>query len=105
VYACVTSTGGIILRRIVMNIRNFNKDTSRSCVIDVDSKCHLRNSSVNLYRAGNTLHLVYKILFNEIIAVCYEINTEQTGTLCGQNVEFFNVKDGDTYKNNRALKG
>jgi len=44
-------------------------------------------------------------LFREITAVCYEINTEQTGTLCGQNVEFFNVKDGDTYKNNRALKG
>jgi hypothetical protein len=74
-------------------------------VIDVDSKCHFRNSSVNLYRAGNTLHLIYKILFNEIIAVCYDINIEQTGTLYGQNVEFFNVKDGDPYKNKRALKG
>ena len=31
--------------------------------------------------------------------------TEQTGTLCGKNVEFFNVKDGDTYKNNRTLMG
>ena len=87
-----------------MNSRNFNKDASRSYVIDVDSKCNLRNSSVNLYRAGDTPHLIYKIVFSEIIAVCNEINTEQTGSLCGQNVEFFNVKDGYTYKNNRALK-
>jgi hypothetical protein len=77
--------------------RNFNKGTSHSYVIDVNSKCHLRNSSVNLYRAGNALHLIYKILFSEIITVYYGINTEQTVTLCGQNVEFFNVKDDDTY--------
>jgi hypothetical protein len=64
-----------------------------------------KEQRVSLYRAGNTLHLVYKILFNEIIAVWYGINTEQTGTVCGQNVQFFNVEDGDTYKNNGALKG
>jgi len=32
------------------------------------------------------------MLYREIIAVCSEINTKQTNTLCGQNVEFVNVK-------------
>jgi hypothetical protein len=32
------------------------------------------------------------MLFREIIAVCSEIHTKHTNTLCGQNVEFVNVK-------------
>jgi len=32
------------------------------------------------------------MLHREIIAVCSEINTEHTNTLCGQNVELLNVK-------------
>ena len=32
------------------------------------------------------------MLHKEIVAVCYEIQTKHTNTLCGQNVEFFNVK-------------
>ena len=60
--------------------------------------------AVSACTAQETLHLTYKILFNELIAVCYEI-TERTGTLCGQNVEFLNVKGSGTYNNNRVLKG
>jgi hypothetical protein len=45
------------------------------------------------------------MLYREIIAVCSEIHTKHTNTLCGQNVEFFNVKLGGTYSNHWALKG
>jgi len=31
-------------------------------------------------------------MYREIIAVCSQIHTEHTNTLCGQNVEFVNVK-------------
>ena len=30
----------------------------------------------------------------EIIAVCSQIHTQHTNTLCGQNVELLNVKQG-----------
>jgi hypothetical protein len=41
------------------------------------------------------------MLFREIIAVCSEIHTKHIGlnTVCGQNVEFVNVKPGGTYSN------
>ena len=32
------------------------------------------------------------MLYREIIAVCSEIHTKHINTLCGQNVEFLNVK-------------
>ena len=32
------------------------------------------------------------MLYREIIAVCSEIHTEHTNTLCGQNVELLSVK-------------
>jgi len=32
------------------------------------------------------------MLYREIIAVCSEIHTKHTNTLCGQNVEFVNAK-------------
>jgi hypothetical protein len=44
------------------------------------------------------------MLYSEIIAVCSEIYTKHINTLCGQNVEFVNVKHGGTYSNHRALK-
>jgi hypothetical protein len=31
-------------------------------------------------------------LFREIIAVCYQIHTKNINTLCGQDVQFVNVK-------------
>jgi hypothetical protein len=45
------------------------------------------------------------MLYSEIIAVCSEIHTKHINTLCGQNVEFMNVKHGGTYSNHWALKG
>jgi hypothetical protein len=39
------------------------------------------------------------MLYREIIAVCSEIHTKHINTLCGQNVEFVNVKPGGTYSN------
>jgi len=35
--------------------------------------------------------------YREIIAVCSQIHTKHINTLCGQNVEFVNVKRRDTY--------
>ena len=32
------------------------------------------------------------MLYKEIIAVCSDIHTKHINTLCGQNVELFNVK-------------
>ena len=32
------------------------------------------------------------MLYREIIAVCSEILTKHANTLCGQNVEFVNIK-------------
>jgi hypothetical protein len=45
------------------------------------------------------------MLYGEIIAVCSEIHTKHINTLCGQNVEFVNVKSGGTYSNHWALAG
>ena len=39
------------------------------------------------------------MLYREIIAVCSQIHTKHINTLCGQNVEFFNVKTGGKYSN------
>jgi hypothetical protein len=43
--------------------------------------------------------------YREIIAVCSEIHSKHINTLCGQNVEFLNVKPGGTYSNRWALEG
>jgi len=32
------------------------------------------------------------MLYREIITVCFEINTKHINTLCGQKVEWLNVK-------------
>ena len=37
------------------------------------------------------------MLYREIIAVCSEIHTKHINTLCGQNVEFVNVKPGGAH--------
>jgi hypothetical protein len=44
------------------------------------------------------------MLCRELIAVCSEIHTKHINTLCGQNVEFVNVKPGGTYSNHWALE-
>jgi hypothetical protein len=45
------------------------------------------------------------MLYGEIIAVCSEIHTKHTNTLCGQNVELLNFKSGGTYSDHWALNG
>jgi len=44
------------------------------------------------------------MLYREIIVVCSEIHTKHINTLCGQNVEFVNVKPGGTYSDHWALE-
>jgi hypothetical protein len=44
------------------------------------------------------------MLYSEIIAVCSQIHTKHINTVCGQNVEFVNVKHGGKYSNHWALK-
>jgi hypothetical protein len=39
------------------------------------------------------------VLFREIIAVCCEVNTKHMNTICGLNVDFFNVKPVGTENN------
>ena len=43
------------------------------------------------------------MLYREIIAVLR--STQNTNTLCGQNVELVNVKTGGTYSDHRVLQG
>ena len=45
------------------------------------------------------------MLYREIMAVCSQIHTKHINTLCGQNVEFVNVKPGGKYSDHLALKG
>jgi len=45
------------------------------------------------------------MLYREIIADYSQIHTKHINTVCGQNVEWFNVKRGGTYSNHRAVKG
>ena len=70
-----------------------------ACVVSV---INLKYMWRRPYRAVNTLTVsVIKvnqlILYWEIIAVCSEIHTKRINTLCGQNVEFVDVKFGVTY--------
>ena len=44
------------------------------------------------------------MLYREIIAVCSQIHTKHINTLCGQNVEFVNVKPGGAYSDHWGLK-
>jgi hypothetical protein len=44
------------------------------------------------------------MLYREIIAVCSEIHTKHINTLCGQNVEFVNVKPGGTETNHNEMQ-
>ena len=44
------------------------------------------------------------MLYREIIAVCSQIHTKHTDTLCGQNVEFYGFAQW-TDSNHRTLKG
>jgi len=45
------------------------------------------------------------MLYREKIAVCSEIHTKHIITLCGQNVELFNVTPGGTRSNHWAFEG
>jgi hypothetical protein len=45
------------------------------------------------------------MVIREITAVFSEIHTKHIKTLCGQNVELWNVKPGGIYSNHRAVKG
>ena len=45
------------------------------------------------------------MLYREIIVVCSEIHTEHVNTICGQDIEFLNVKSGSTHNKRWALKG
>ena len=42
-------------------------------------------------------------MYREIIAVCSEIHTKHTRTLCGQSVQLLNVKPGGTHSNHWAF--
>ena len=45
------------------------------------------------------------MLYREIIAVCSQIHTKHTDTLCKQNVKFVSGKLGGTYSDHWALEG
>jgi len=44
------------------------------------------------------------MLYREMVAACSQIHAKHINALCGQNVEFLNVKTGGTYGNHWTLK-
>jgi hypothetical protein len=42
------------------------------------------------------------MLFRETVCVYCENSAEHKDTVCGQNAEFYHVKEGGTYSNNRT---
>jgi hypothetical protein len=44
------------------------------------------------------------MLYGDIIAICSEIHTKHTSTLCGENVELLYVKPSGTYSDHWAFK-
>jgi hypothetical protein len=44
------------------------------------------------------------MLYREIVAVCSQIHTKRTNTLCLMNVELLNAKSGGTYSDRWALE-
>jgi hypothetical protein len=45
------------------------------------------------------------MLYREIIAVCSQIHTKHINAMCGQNLEFVNVKPGGKYSHHCGLEG
>ena len=45
------------------------------------------------------------MLYRGIIAVCSQIHTKHIRKMCGQNVQFVNVKLSGVYSNHWALEG
>ena len=45
------------------------------------------------------------MLYREIMAVCSEIHTKHINTVCGQKVEFLNVKPGGAHSDHWAVTG
>ena len=43
------------------------------------------------------------MLYRKIIAVCCQIHTKHINTMCGQNVELFNISPGGTYSDHWDL--
>jgi hypothetical protein len=74
-----------------------------------ETNINLNNSyRFSVYHPVNTLSFGYK---NQSVNVAWSKtrglfwdNTQYRNTLCGQNVEYFNVTLGDTESNNWALK-
>jgi len=44
------------------------------------------------------------MLYTEIIGVCSEIHAKHTNALCGQSVEFLNIKRGSAYSKFQVLE-
>ena len=62
-------------------------------VTDEKSELYVKIQSVPLSKHSvSVIKTSQLMLYREIIAVCSEIHTKHINTLCGQNVEFVNVK-------------
>ena len=65
-------------------------------IMAVCSEIHTKH--INIQSVPHSKHSVSVIqtsqlmLYREIMAVCSEIHTKHINTVCGQNVEFVNVK-------------
>jgi hypothetical protein len=76
------------------NVNNYITVSTFKDSVRTAQKTHsvsvIKTNQLTLYRVG--------------IAVCCEIHTKQTNTLCGQNVEFVNISPCGTYSDDWHLK-
>ena len=67
---------------------------------------HLNTQSVPRSKHSVSVIKTSKLtLYREISAVCSQIDIKHINTLCGQNVEFLNVKPATTHSNHWAVRG
>jgi len=86
------------------------KHTNALCGQNVEFVVYVNLSLyVNIQSVPRSKHSVSGIktsqlmMYREIIAVCSQIHTKYINALCGQNVEFLNVKPGGTYSDHWAV--
>ena len=73
-------------------------------LVEVSTWATLGNDNTELYeiqlvprsKHSVTIIKIGQLMYGKIIVVCSQIHTQHINTLCGQNVEFVNVKPSGT---------
>jgi len=67
-------------------------EDENGALVDCQPALYLHIQSVPRSNHSSVIKTSQSVLYREIIAVCSEIHTKHTNTLCGQNREFLNCE-------------